>query len=44
MLGNKEVGFFWNWESILEMFSYRYSSPKMYLVGCQDMNSATEYK
>lgn len=36
--------FFLNWKSILETSSYHYSSPKMYLVGCQGMNSVTEYK
>lgn len=36
--------FFGNWKSILKTFSHCYSSPKMYLVGCQCMNDVTEYK
>lgn len=36
--------FFGNRKSILETFSYHYKSSKVYLVGCQGMNSVTEYK
>lgn len=36
--------FFGNRKSTLETFLYHYKSPKVYLVGCQGMNSVTEYK